>query len=60
MGGVANIFRRRYHGTMIRLSKRQRGEADRVGGIELILPYPSHLTPPSLDECVLSYLVTSR
>lgn len=35
---------------MIRLSKRQRGEADRVGGIELILPYPSHLTPPSLDE----------
>lgn len=36
------------------LSARQRKEADRVGGIELVLPYPSGMTPPALDldeEC---------
>lgn len=36
------------------LSARQRKSADRVGGIELILPYPEDLPPPALginEEC---------
>lgn len=36
---------------MIGLSRRQIKEADRVGGIELMLPYPSALGgPPSIPE----------
>lgn len=34
----------------IRLSRRQIKEADRIGGVELIIPYPSHMTPPKLRE----------
>lgn len=33
---------------MIRLSKRQRDEADRLPGIELVVPYPVALCPPAL------------
>lgn len=36
--------------TGITLSHRQRKEADRVGGIELIVPYPAGTTPHELDE----------
>ena len=34
----------------IRLSKRQIGDADRIGGIELMIPWPPELPPPQLGE----------
>ena len=39
---------------MIKLSRRQIGDADRVGGIELMIPWPASLGPEPEEEPVLA------